>query len=397
MTVPKAVIFLGGSATEVELIQTFRANGIRVVLVDRNADVPGREFADEFIHSSVIDADEILRGLDAFRSRYSFVAAYGIVDFMFGTVQVLTARLGITLNPPELYQEFTNKLKTKARLERFDVPAPQTLVQGRKFDESTLRVIAAASRSGTVVVKPDDACNSEGVRIVRVDQVDCMRQAIGHAIEVSGAFFCEEHVRGALHNLDVILTAGNVTIVAITDRYRMADGLTSVAGFQQDPRRHPLYPQFTKLATKIREMFADYSGPLTADVLASGGDLKVLEISPHLHASKLQWLRDPRILSVWPRVLAGHAPELPSPGENASAYVRIYSASDTYLDYFEPSWIADLEAFPVPLQFGSHALRKILYLKGPAQLKQQLEAFVRENGGLPTMTQSHQPDLAASP
>jgi hypothetical protein len=398
MTVPKAVVFLGGSATEVELIQTFRANDIRVVLVDRNADAPGREFADEFVHSSVTDAAGILSALEAFQSRYRFVAAYGIVDFMFGTVQVLTARLGINLNPPEIYAEFTNKLKTKARLERFDIPTPQTLAQGRTFDESTLRSIAAASRSDTVVIKADDACNSEGVRIVRVDQADCMSQAIGHAIELSGAFFCEEHVRGTLHNLDVILTAGSAIVVAITDRYRMADGLTSVAGFQQDPRRHPLYAQFAKLTTKIRTMFSDYSGPLTADILASRGELKVLEMSPHLHASKLQWLRDPRVLSVWPRVLAGLAPELPSLGENASAYLRIYSVEDTYRDYIEPSWIANMEAFLVPLRFGSYELRKILYLKAASSglLKQHLEAFIRAHGGLPTMTESYELRLAES-
>jgi phosphoribosylaminoimidazole carboxylase (NCAIR synthetase) len=399
MTLPKAVVFLGGSATEVELIQAFTANDIRVVLVDRNANAPGREFADEFLHLSVTDTAAICMALDPLRSRYCFVAAYGIVDFMFKTVQVLTARLGIKPNMPEIYAEFTDKLRTKARLERFNIPAPQTLARGRQFDESTLRSIAAASRSGTVVVKAHDSCNSEGVRIVRIEQADSVRQALHYAIELSGEIFCEEYVSGTLHNLDVILSAGGASLVAITDRYRMADGLTSIAGFQQNPRQHALYAEFSQLAGKIRRMFSDYCGPLTADVLASGGDLKVLEISPHLHASKLQWLRDPRILSVWPRMLSGEKPELQnlSDGENASAYVRIYGAEDAYHEYFEPSWIADMEAFSPSIRFGSHDLRKILYMKvGSASLlREHLEAFVHANGGLATMT-NHESQLAAS-
>src|SRR6202042_496444 len=102
-----------------------------------------------------------------------------------------------------------------------------------------------------------------------------------------------------------------------------------------------------------RRVFSDYCGPLTADVLAPGGELKVLEISPHLHASKLQWLRDPRILSVWPRMLAGHRRESQNLGEadNASAYVRIYADDDIYQQYFEPAWIADVETFSPSVRF----------------------------------------------
>jgi hypothetical protein len=399
MTLPRAVVFLGGSATEVELIQAFADNDIRVVLVDRNAHAPGREFADEFLHLSATDTAAICIALEPLRSRYRFVAAYGIVDFMFNTVRVLTERLGIEPNKPEIYAEFTDKLRTKARLERFKIAAPQTFAHGRQFDEPTLRSIAAASRSGTVVVKAHDSCNSEGVRIVRVEEADSVRQALKHAIELSGQFLCEEYVSGTLHNLDVVLSAGGASLVAITDRYRMADGLTSLAGLQENPRRHVLYAQFSKLADKIRHMFSDYCGPLTADVLASGGELKVLEISPHLHASKLQWLRDPRILGVWPRTLSGDGRVLQNLGDadNASAYVRIYGGDERYQKYFEPAWIADTEAFSPPIRFGSHELRKILYVKvgSGSLLREHLEAFARENGGLMTMT-SHEDLQAAS-
>jgi len=400
MTLPKAVVFLGGSATEVEFIQAFTENDIRVVLVDRNANAPGRQFADEFLHLSVTDAAAVCSALEPLRSCYCFVAAYGIVDFMFDTVRVLTERLGIDLNNSEIYAEFTDKLKTKARLERFNISAPQTYARGRQFDESTLHSIAAASRSGTVVVKAHDSCNSEGVQIVRVERMGCVRQAIQHAIELSGEFFCEEYISGTLHNLDLILSAGGASLVAITDRYRMADGLTSVAGLQQNPRQHALYAEFSDLAGKIRTMFSDYRGPLTADILAAGGDLKVLEISPHLHVSKLQWLRDPRILSIWPRILSGRGPEFQRLSDNAfaSAYVRIYGDEDAYKEYFEDSWIADLETFSPPLRFGSHDLRKILFIKGASAnlLREHLEAFVRDNGGL-LSTASRESELAAAP
>jgi hypothetical protein len=400
MTIPNAVVFLGGSATEVEFIRTFQANDIRVVLVDRNAQAPGREFADEFIHASVTDASAICLALEPLRSRYRFVAAYGIVDFMFKTIRVLTARLGIKPNAPEIYEEFTNKLKSKARFEAFGITTPQMLAWGRQFDESTLRKIVAASRSGTVVVKAHDSCNSEGVRIVRIEQADAVREAVAHAIEISGEFLCEEHVDGSLHNLDVVLSAAGATIVAITDRYRMADGLNSIAGYQHNPRQHPLYAQFVRLAGEIRRMFSDYCGPLTADILAAGDELSVLEVSPHLHASKLQWLRDPRILAVWPRILSGATPELQSlrDAENASAWVRIYGDDGAYRDYFEPSWIADSETFSEPLRFGPYGLREILYLRtnSASLLKEHVEAFVHENGGLSAVSGIHEQHLAAS-
>jgi biotin carboxylase len=398
--VPKAVIFLGGSLTEVEFIQAFAANDIRVVLVDRNADAPGREFADEFLHLSVTDADAICRALEPLRARYRFVAAYGIVDFMFKTVQVLSATFGIQPNAPQIYEEFTNKLKTKARLEKFGIRTPTTHVRGRSFDESTLRELAAASPSGMVVVKAHDSCNSEGVQIVRVADREAVRQAIRQAMELSGEFFCEEYVSGTLHNLDVVLSAAGATIVAITDRHRMADRLTSIAGFQQNPRQHPLYAACAKLAAEMRRTFSDYRGPLTADILAAEGALSVLEVSPHLHASKLQWLRDPRILSVWPRILSEQTPELQSPSdsENASAWVRIYDDESVYHDYFEAAWITDTEAFAVPLRFKAHELHKVLYMKSGSALllREHVEAYVFENGGLSTLAENEARQRVAS-
>ena len=400
MNLLRAIVFLGGSATEVELIQAFRGNDIRVVLVDRNAQAPGREFADEFVNLSVTEADAICDSMEALRSRYCFIAAYGNVDYMFETVRALTLRLGITLNPPEIYREFTDKLKTKARCERFDVPVPRTILQGRKFDESMLQRLADAVGSKTVVIKASDSCNSEGVRIVPADQRGALRQAIGRAIELSGEFVCEEYVGGTLHNLDVILDARGARIVAITDRYRMADGITSVAGLQQGPRQHAQYAQFAELAGKTQRMFSDYSGPLTGDIMVSEGQLTVLEMSPHLHAAKLQWLRDPHLLDAWPRVLAGKDSESDGPEEsgNASAYVRIYGTQKRYLDYFDPAWIAAEEKFSIPRRFGEHQLHRILYLKSESarELRRCLEAFVHDSGGLSPANSRENGGLRAS-
>jgi hypothetical protein len=164
----------------------------------------------------------------------------------------------------------------------------------------------------------------------------------------------------------------------------MTDGITSVAGIQQNPQQHPWYTEFENLSLKISATFSDYNGPLTADILLAGGELAVLEVSPHLHTPKLQGLRDPRILNVWPGLLAGKNPEMSylNDSEMTSAYVRIYGDRDTYTEYFDASWIVEVEEFPMPRQFGYHALRKILYMKTSSSslLKNNLEAFVRENG-----------------
>jgi ATP-grasp domain len=398
--VPRAVVFLGGSASETELIQAFRRSGLHVVLVDRNAHAPGREFADEFVNLSVTEAGPICDSMEALRSRYCFIAAYGNVDYMFETVRALTVRLGIKLNPPEIYREFTDKLRTKARCKRFDVPVPKTILQGRKFDESMLQRLADAAACRTVIIKASDSCNSEGVRMVRADQRGAVRQAIAEAIELSGEFMCEEYIGGTLHNLDVILSAGGARIVAITDRYRMADGITSIAGLQQGPRQHPQYVRFAELAAKTQRMFADYSGPLTGDIMNSDGRLTVLEMSPHLHAAKLQWLRDPDLLDLWPRALVGRSPESDGSEEgcNASAYVRIYGNQETYLHHFDRKWIAAEEEFRVPRRFGEHELHKILYLKSESaeELRRCLEAFVHESGGLSPANSGQDGGLRAS-
>jgi biotin carboxylase len=400
MILPRAVVFLGGSATEVELIQAFRRNDVRVVLVDRNADAPGRPFADEFVNLSVTDVDSICAAMEAYRSRYCFVAAYGVVDYMFDTIGVLTERLNIKLNSPEIYREFTNKLNTKERCAKFDVAAPRTILRGRQFDESVAQSVAAAGGSGRVVIKASDACDSEGVQIVRADQRISVRQAICRAIEVSGEFYCEEYIGGTLHNLDVILDAGGPFTLAITDRYRMADGITSIGGLQQNPRRHALYGEFEELAVKMQRMFSDYRGPLTGDILNSDGKLTVLEMSPHLHVSKLQWLRDPSIADFWPRILSGQTPDVKwlKDDENASAYVRIYGVESAYHDYFDSTWIVEVEEFFPPRHFGPYELHKILYMRARSAplLRERLEAFVRYTGGSP-MIANYDPRVEASP
>lgn len=383
MTLPQAIVYLGGSLTEVELMQAFRTHGIHVVLVDRNADAPGRVCADHFINLSVTDEDAICAALSPLRARYRFLAAYGVVDYSFSTVRALTEFLGLELNAPQIYAEFTDKLKTKARLEKGAVPTAQTLAHGRKFDESVVPEIVAASRCGTVVIKASEACNSEGVRIVRTSARDDLREAICQAIELSGEFYCEEYVSGTLHNLDMILDPEQAVVVAVTDRYRMADGITSLAGFQESLGPHPLHEHFGKLALRIGEVFHDYRGPLTADVLAANDELKVLEISPHLHVPKLQALRDADLVGIWPKLLTSGMPEVSGLGENdaASAYVRIYGDDDAESRYFDPSWIAAVETFPTPRRFGHHVLRRILYLKSESAslLKERVHGFVDEN------------------
>jgi hypothetical protein len=99
-------------------------------------------------------------------------------------------------------------------------------------------------------------------------------------------------------------------------------------------------------------------------------------------------------------MLAGDVRDLQRLGEAdfASAYVRIYGADEAgYERYFEPSWIADAEMFSPPIRFGSHELRRILYIKveSASLLREHLEAFVNENGGLLTMTDPEDLQAAA--
>jgi hypothetical protein len=47
-----------------------------------------------------------------------------------------------------------------------------------------------------------------------------------------------------------------------------------------------------------------------------------------------------------------------------------------------------METFSPPVRFGSHDLGRILYIKAESAslLREHLEAFVHENGGVMTMT-----------
>lgn len=333
-------------------------------MIDRNGDAPGREFADEFLNLGVTDTVSIRTALKALQARYTFVGAYGIVDYAFKTIQELVEDLEIKLNLPEIYKDFINKIRTKKRLERHGILTSKIIMEGRVCNDAILQAIGA-SPSPAVVIKASDSCNSDGVEIVATTEQDSIKAAIHKAIKVSGEFFCEEFISGPLYNLDIILNNGSLFIVAITDRYRLKDSITSVAGLQQNPTHHPQWVEFENLALKICNMFSDYKGPLTADIILGANGLQVLEISPHLHVSKLQGIRDPRILEIWPSILAGKEPgqSCLSGKSTTSAYVRIYGDSDVYRTAFDLSWIIGIEEFPIPREFGRHSLKKLFGLK----------------------------------
>jgi len=210
----KTLMVLAAGPLQIPVITTARRLGLRVVVVDADANAPGLRLADVAHVANITD-------YDACRAIAHQEAAGGVIqictEVSIPLIGRLNAELGWSGLRPEVALDVTNKHRMRQAFDRGGAPSP------RSFGVYTEAEAVAAAQSvrGAVILKPSRSSGSRGVTKLNHGATDQeVITAFGRALGFSAdrGVVLEEFVEGPEFSVEILVWAGNPQVLAVTDK-----------------------------------------------------------------------------------------------------------------------------------------------------------------------------------
>lgn len=161
----KKLLMLGGSAQQVEAIETAKRLGYKTILCDFLPDNPGQYHADSFYLVSTTDKEAVLSVAE--KEQISGIVAYAS-DPAAPTAAYVAEKMGLPGNPYKSVEILCNKDLFRAFLKEHGFCTPEA--KGYSDLEDAIRDLQRGMYRFPVIVKPVDSSGSKGVS--RVDNVE---------------------------------------------------------------------------------------------------------------------------------------------------------------------------------------------------------------------------------
>lgn len=218
-----SILFLGGSAQQVPVIERAKKLGYRTVLIDYLKDNPGRLVADSWYCESTTDVNAVER---IARNEYvSGIVAYASDPAALPAAMVCET-LGLPTNPAASIEVLSNKAKFRQFLKKNNFGCPDFIAFDHKSIGSDVHNQISKMRF-PVLIKPTDSSGSKGV--LQINSLNDVRSAIAESSRWSrnGVLIIEEYVeRGYPHLIggDVVVSNGKIVLFGLMDCLRSGDG-----------------------------------------------------------------------------------------------------------------------------------------------------------------------------
>jgi biotin carboxylase len=211
----KLIMLLGGSLPYVRNIQAAQEAGLRVVVVDKQADAPGLKQADECV---VLDIQDRQGVLDA-ALELNIDAIVPMNDFGVPTAAFVSSALGIPGIPESVAEAATKKAVMRRVWRNSGIPCPK-VAHGTSKQE----IVAAINEIGLpCILKPANGIGggSRGVIVVRTPE------EVVEAILFSTSFYddkttlVEEFISSkSEHSIEILIESGTPKVIAIGDKVK---------------------------------------------------------------------------------------------------------------------------------------------------------------------------------
>ena len=271
----KRLLVLGAGPAQLGCLESARARGLFVVVVDRNPSAPGFRFADRRAILSVEDE----RGIDrlAMAERVDGLIAPGI-DWPVAIAARVADRLGVAhpLSPPTAVLA-TSKLRQRERFAEAGVAQPRyELCRGAD-------AAAAAERIGyPCVVKPPDRQGQRGLGLVESPEV--LEHAVACALEASrgDVVLLEQLVDGPEVTVNAFSVGGRFHPLTVTDRLVAAPPAFGVALAHAWPSSAPMAEAVRDAAAAAAAAVGVTDGPTYTQVRIGPDGPRVGELAARL-------------------------------------------------------------------------------------------------------------------
>lgn len=258
-------------------ISEARHAGLKVVAVDADPNAEGFHEADQRICMNTDDYEGVIEALRALN-----INIRGVVSFCSEAGMLLAAyvRESFDLNGPRTEQTLSliDKGIQRRIWQRARVPSP-------RFRTFTVReeVLAAIPTFGfPSIIKPTDSSGSRGV--TKLESIhDDLDEAVERAFHFakSGEVLLENYMSGTEFTVEVFCAQGEVNVLAVTEKKKVAGTRDTVARELATPNRSPEI--LTQIADAVVDAFVALSyleGPGHAEViLMDDGAVGLVEVA----------------------------------------------------------------------------------------------------------------------
>ncbi len=205
-------ISIGAGNNQLPLIQAAREQGIPVIVVDRNLQAPGFQYADIQLQCSIKKPGRIIRMIQENLTHGQVVGAGGR---SYGAATLSTAHVARAFGAPGLTTDSVkilyNKRKLKESLKKSGIALPRSFTWDRESEPDSL-----SQASLPLVVRPVSGHGKMGVRLIRSPEE--RERFLEEFPRDTHRFLVEEFVEG--HEVTVLgfVNQGIFHTVVITDK-----------------------------------------------------------------------------------------------------------------------------------------------------------------------------------
>lgn len=332
---PRAFIYVGGSYPQIVGIQAVRDAGLYTILTDISANAPGQAYADRFEVISATNVQSLLALAHDVSESFDIVGCYGVADYAFDAIGAIYEAQGI---PPDVrcdgnrlaqaFRNASNKRTSKNLWRSAGLPVPR-LVWASSAGATAIAEQVCRLLAPPVVVKPATSNSSKGVTLVLQKNSTELQAALDRAGQQGASVMIEEYIAGRLFNVDGLMINGVAQPVSITER-GSCEGNSCQPRFGIQPA--DLEPNeaaaLHDLAGRAATVLGLNFGPFTVDVILANDGPRLLELSPHFHSIRSEFVRaNGGAMEAWLAFLMGNplrSDHGQPPASPLVAYLQLY-------------------------------------------------------------------------
>lgn len=359
------VVVVGAGHHQVPLIEHVQGRGFAVIAVDVDPRAPGLSLAEIGLTHDAHDAEGVLAEVTALG-----VTIVGVVTKAARGSIVTAARLARALNVPGLDPETAALSIDRPRMRRLLEERGLGAIPYRIVGDQQSAVAACDELGFPVCVKPQDRSGAVGITVARDRAGAAAAYTIAKDAGIAAGVVVERFVDGPELGVCLLVNAGNLTPVAIVDRFQR-DDLPALSDRWTLPSRLPSHVQdaAVDLARNVVMAIGIDLGPVNVEMRldAASETLHVLEVEASTQ-SRIAEVLVPTALDL---DLVGLAADcfLPSDGRGAprAAQRTKLGYSGCGFVYAEPGRVSNItgieEARAIP-----HVLRVDCLLSEPREI-----------------------------
>lgn len=228
----KYVVFICGGKWQLPWLSFLKSKGHAIILVDPYEDSLCVPHADIHIQCDARDVEFIWSEIQKNYYSIAFVTS-DQTDVSTDTVALLSQKLGLKGNDPEVVKRFSNKLQNRLFLESSNLGHYPRFIKAEGIEEI---VRFKEKMNKNLIVKPVDAQSSRGIFTLDTLSEEEIKPLFEEAIKFSKANYviAEEFISGTEFTVEGLCLEGCHTTLAISRKKHFRTGIASELKYPSD-------------------------------------------------------------------------------------------------------------------------------------------------------------------